>query len=237
MPYASLEQVASVLNMTPQMVNRHVKQHGLPRISRGEYDLIKCVHWYIEYKDQQIREARRGTETEAQARQRLVIATADLREVDLAKACGELIEINIAQELWQRIVVSFKNKMLLIPTKLAPVIILCKEPNEAQQLLESEIHEALYELSSNTIDTSQVRRFERSGRNRSKACSSSSKTHGKRVGGSLKDPKRRKLCGTGKVEDSKSGIPEGNDGCDIRPQSGDGDTDNSSANRQDGNHQ
>ena len=176
MAYASLEQVAQVLNMTPQMVNRHVKQRGMPRISRGEYDLVKCVHWYIDYKDQQIKEARRGTETEAQARQRLVIATANLREVDLAQACGELIEIDVAQTLWQRLVVSFRNKMLLIPTKLAPQVITCKEPTEAQALLEAEIHEALHDLSSSIIQKSSVRRRERTDKIGSKARRSPAKT-------------------------------------------------------------
>ena len=49
MAFATLEQIATVLNMTPQMVNRHVKLHGMPRVGRGEYDLVKSVHWYINY--------------------------------------------------------------------------------------------------------------------------------------------------------------------------------------------
>jgi phage terminase Nu1 subunit (DNA packaging protein) len=236
MPYASLEQLAAVLNMTPQMVNRHVKLHGMPRISRGEYDLIKCVHWYIDYKDQQIKEARRGTETEAQARQRLVVATANLREVDLAQACGELIEIEVAQSLWQRLMVAFKNKMLLIPTKIAPVVVQCKEPNEVQELLEAEIHEALYELSTSTIDTSRIRRFEGFGKIGRRSGSASSKTHRKPVGGSGKNTESGKLRRAGKVEDIKGGISEGNDGRDLRSEGGDSNTDDSSKDRQDGNH-
>ena len=178
MAFASLEQVAEVLNMTPQMVNRHVKQHGMPRISRGEYDIKKVVHWYIDYKDQQIKDARRGTETEGQARQRLIVATADMREVDLAKACGGLIEIDVAQTVWQRLAVSFRNKMLLIPTKLAPQVITCKDPSEAQTLMETDIQEALLELSQGKIDTTGIRERERFGRVSPKARRSSAKAKG-----------------------------------------------------------
>ncbi len=204
MSYASLEQVAQVLNMTPQMVNRHVKQHGLPRISRGEYDLVKCVHWYIAYKDQQIKEARRGTETEAQARQRLIIATANLREVDLAKACGDLIEIEVAQSLWQRLAVSFRNKILLIPTKLASQIITCKVPTEAQSLMELEINEALHELSNGIIEATSIRRPTRVDKVRPKTDRSSTKVNSKRVVRQGKDSQRGKLRGTGEVENNKS---------------------------------
>ena len=178
MAYATLQQVAEVLNMTAQMVNRHVKQHGMPRISRGEYEMVKCVHWYIAYKDQQIKDARRGTETEGQARQRLVVATADMREVELAQACGDLIEIEVAQTLWQRMIVSFRNKLLLIPTKLASQVITCKDPSEAQTLMESDIQEALNELSHGKIETSDIRKPERFGRVRSKTRRTASKAKG-----------------------------------------------------------
>ena len=190
MAYASLEQVANVLNMTPQMVNRHVKDHGMPRISRGEYDLVKCVHWYIAYKDQQIKEARSGTETESQARQRLIVASADLRELELAQACGDLIEIDVAQMVWQRVAASFRNKMLLLPTKLAGQVITCKDPNEAQALLETEIQEALHDLSETKIDSSTVRRRERLGAFGRKPRRSASKVKREPVGGPGKSPER-----------------------------------------------
>lgn len=204
MSYASLEQVAQVLNMTPQMVNRHVKQHGMPRISRGEYDLVKCVHWYIAYKDQQIKEARRGTETEAQARQRLIIATANLREVDLAKACGDLIDIEVAQTLWQRLAVSFRNKILLLPTKLAPQVITCKDPSEAQSLMELEIHEALHDLSSGTIQSIGIRRSAGTVKVRTTTHRTASKTNRQRVVRPGENLKRGELRGTGKMENDKS---------------------------------
>jgi len=183
MTYANLEQLSNVLKLTPQMINRHVKDHGMPRISRGEYDLVKCVHWYIDYLNERIKEASRGTESEAQGRQRLIIATADLRELELSVACAELIEIDVAAELWQKIAVTFRTKMMLIPTKLAPQIINCKDPNEAQLMLETEIQEALLDLSQTKIDTSSLRRRERFGRFRPKNGRTSSKAKRKRVGG------------------------------------------------------
>ena len=182
MSYASLEQLSNVLKLSPQMINRHVKDHGMPRISRGEYDLVKCVHWYIDYLNERIKEASRGTETEAQGRQRLIIAQADLRELELSVACADLIELDVAVELWQKLVVSFRTKMMLIPTKLASQIINCKEPNEAQLMLETEIQEALLDLSQTKIDTSSIRRRERFGRFRLKHGRATAKAKRKRMG-------------------------------------------------------
>jgi phage terminase Nu1 subunit (DNA packaging protein) len=160
MPYASLQQIAHVLKLTPRMVNLHVKDHGMPRVSRGEYDLVQCVHWYIDYKDQLIKEARRGDESEQQARARLVKATANLRELELARARREVIPVATVQIVWERIVVSFKTKVLSIPTKLPQRLVACKDINQIKDLLEREIGEALNELSKAEIDISEDGDFE-----------------------------------------------------------------------------
>jgi phage terminase Nu1 subunit (DNA packaging protein) len=91
MAYATIEQIATVLNMTPRMINRHVKENGMPRVSRGEYDLVKCVRWYIDYLKEQIDEARRGGETGAQADVRQKIAEANMAEIKLARMRSEVI--------------------------------------------------------------------------------------------------------------------------------------------------
>ena len=164
MPYATLEQIAHILKLTPRMVNLHVKDHGMPRVNRGEYDLVQCVHWYIDYKDQIIKEARRGDETEQQARARLVKATANLRELELAEARRQLISVGMVKFLWERIVVTFKTKILSIPSKLPQRLIVCKDINQIKDLLEREIYEALSELSESDIDLSKLGGFEESRR-------------------------------------------------------------------------
>jgi phage terminase Nu1 subunit (DNA packaging protein) len=237
MAFASLEQIATVLNMTPQMVNRHVKHHGMPRVSRGQYDLIKCVHWYIAYKDKLIDEARKGKETEGQARQRLVIAEANLKELQYARARGDVVEVEAAKQLWARLVLAFKSKVLLMPSKLPTLVMGRDNPNEVREVIEKEVNEALNELSQARIDTSDIPRpgpFDETGGRIRKP---SPKAHRKRVGGQRKGAKPPELRRTGKVEDGPGTVSEGNDGRGDGPKGGDGDSHDSGQNREDGSDQ
>jgi phage terminase Nu1 subunit (DNA packaging protein) len=200
MPYATLDQIAHLLKLTPRMVNIHVKHNGMPRVDRGQYDVVKCVHWYLDYKDRLIGEARRGDESEQQARARLTKATADLRELELARERGELIPADTIKFLWERVVVSFKTKMLSIPTKLPQRLVACRDINQVKDLLEREIYEALNELSMADIDITGIRRLEKARPVDSSAGESSTKAHGKRVGREKSDTKPRVKRGTGSVE-------------------------------------
>ena len=237
MAFASLEQIATILNMTPQMVNRHVKLHGMPRVGRGEYDLVKCVHWYIDYLKQKIDEARKGGETEAQARQRLVIADANMKELSYARARGRVVELDIAKQLWARLVLAFKSKLLLMPSKLATLVMGRENPNEVREIIEREVTEALNELSQARIDTadlSRSRSFDEGSRGLRKPAA---KARRKRVGRqrkSLEPPKQRRAR---KVEDGAGGIPKGDDERDRGSQGGDGDTHDGSKDRKDGSDQ
>ena len=237
MAFASLEQIATVLNMTPQMVNRHVKHHGMPRVARGQYDLIKCVHWYIAYKDKLIDEARKGKETEGQARQRLVIAEANLKELQYARARGALVEVEAAKQLWARLVLAFKSKILLMPSKLPTLVMGRDDPNEVREVIEKEVTEALNELSQARIDTSGISQpgsLDETGRRVRKPAA---KTHRKRMGGQRKGAKPTEQRRARKVEDSPGGVSEGNDGRGDGSEGGDSDSHDSGQDRKDGSDQ
>jgi phage terminase Nu1 subunit (DNA packaging protein) len=204
MSYTSLDQIAHLLKMSPRMVNLHVKQHGMPRMDRGQYDIVAVVHWYIDYLKGLIKEAQRGDETEQQARARLVRTTADIREYELGKLKGELIEVAEAKSLWERLVVSFKTKMLSIPTKAPQRFVICKDINEIKDLLEREIYEALDELSRTGVeipDNSQGGGTPPLG---AKADKPTTKAHRKPVGGPASGAKPGIERGAGTVEDGQS---------------------------------
>lgn len=203
MSYTTLEQIAHLLNMSPRMVNLHVKQHGMPRLDRGQYDIVAVVHWYIGYLKGQIKEAQRGDETEQQARARLVRTTADIREYELRKLKGELIEVVQAKSVWERLIVAFKTKMLAIPTKAPQRLVICKEINQIKDILEREINEALGELSRTDIDTSDIAEPEGNRSLGRQAHKPAPQTHGKRVGRQKPDTEPGIERGTGPVENGQ----------------------------------
>ena len=203
MPYATLEQIAHLLKLTPRMVNLHVREHGMPRVGRGEYDLVQCVHWYIEFKDRLIKEARRGDESEQQARARLVKATADLRELELAHAREKLIDVSTVSLMWERLVVAFKTRMLAIPTKLPQQLIACKDIGQIKDALEREICEALSELSTAQIDVGEPGEAQETRRQNAQAHNAPAKAHREPVGGQEQSLEPGIELGTGALENGQ----------------------------------
>jgi len=212
MPYATREQIAHLLKLTPRMVNMHVKDHGMPIVGRGEYDMVACVQWYIGYLKEQIDRARKGDETEQQARARLIKATANLRELEYAREQGKLIPVDVVRLLWERITIAFKNKILSLPSKLPQRLIVCRDLGEMKAILESELHEALGELSSKEIDVSTPEESQGSDTRDDSACSSSSQANSQPVGGSGENPQPGIKRRTRPVANRQSRVPKGNHG-------------------------
>ena len=45
----SVDKVAEVFGISERAVQRLVIYEGMPRVSRGEYDLMKCSKWYVKH--------------------------------------------------------------------------------------------------------------------------------------------------------------------------------------------
>ena len=49
MPLVQMHQLAKVLNLKPRRVFQLVSDEGMPKAAHGQYDLLKCVSWYIQF--------------------------------------------------------------------------------------------------------------------------------------------------------------------------------------------
>jgi phage terminase Nu1 subunit (DNA packaging protein) len=97
MALVDVERVAQVLNLEKRRVQQLV-QEGMPRESRGQYDPVKCMLWYIRYlqavvERRSVRTPEGGFTGEREERVRLLRADADLREIELAKQRASLVSI------------------------------------------------------------------------------------------------------------------------------------------------
>ena len=219
MPYATRDQISHLLKLTPRMVNMHVKEHGMPCAGRGEYDMVACVQWYIGYLKEQIDRARRGDETEQQARARLIKATANLRELEYAREQSKLIPVEVVRVVWERLTIAFKNKILSLPSKLPQRLIGCQDINQIKSVLESEVYEALGELSATEIDVSTLPESEGTDSADHTARRSSSQTHREPMGGQGENPEPGVKRRTGKVADGPGRVPKRDHGRSDRPDS------------------
>ena len=154
MNYVSRDTICKLLKITPRWLNTLVRDYGMPRAERGQYDAAKCVHWYIAYLQQQIDEAKAGSATQQQAELRVTLAKAEQEEIKLAEKKGKIINVEEAQKLWERVIVAVKDNLLTLPAKLTSQFNLSLEQ---KSITEKEIRNILTDLANATIKTDDIR--------------------------------------------------------------------------------
>jgi phage terminase Nu1 subunit (DNA packaging protein) len=119
--------IADALNLSEQRVQQLVKE-GLPRESRGQYDPVKCLLWYIRYLQQAIE--KRTTPTlddgfvgERKERMRLLSADADLREMELAEQRSQLVAIQDIDKAVADLARTVTARVMAVPPRLAPELV------------------------------------------------------------------------------------------------------------------
>ena len=151
MPLADVGRVAQALNLTEQRVQQLVKE-GMPRESRGQYDAVKCMLWYIRYlqaalekKSVPVGDGQYAGEREE--RIRLLRADADLKEMELAKERGQVVAIQDVEKEMTDMVLTFKARIMAVAPRLAPEILGETSRVMAHAKIEKALKEALLVLS------------------------------------------------------------------------------------------
>jgi phage terminase Nu1 subunit (DNA packaging protein) len=127
MPTVNVTKVASALNLDPRRVQQLVKE-GMPRVSRGQYDPVKCMVWYIRYLQRAIEKKTvptidGGFVSERMERLRLLRADADLKEMELAKERSQLVALPDVEAILIDLVLTTKARIMAIPPRLAPELV------------------------------------------------------------------------------------------------------------------
>lgn len=127
MSTVNVTRVASALNLSEQRVQQLVKE-GMPRESRGQYDAVKCMLWYIRYLQHALEKRAVPTQDggfvgEREERIRLLRADADLREMELAKERGQLIALSDVEREMTDLVLITKARIMAMPPRLAPELV------------------------------------------------------------------------------------------------------------------
>jgi phage terminase Nu1 subunit (DNA packaging protein) len=127
MPTVDVAKVASALNLDERRVQQLVKE-GMPRETRGQYDPVKCMLWYIRYLQKALEKKAvptldGGFVGEREERVRLLRADADLREIELAKERGVLVALPDIEATLTDLVLTTKARIMAIPPRLAPELV------------------------------------------------------------------------------------------------------------------
>lgn len=146
------KELAVILGITDRRVRQLKNEFGL--FTRGmtdgkktkNYCLEKCVPEYINYKLEA--EAKQGTscskEKEQAEHEQIKKKISILK---LRKLKRELHEANDVEEFLTEMLINFKNRLLSVPQKVAPLIVSEDDINVILDIVEREIFQALEELS------------------------------------------------------------------------------------------
>jgi phage terminase Nu1 subunit (DNA packaging protein) len=146
-PVVSLAVIAKLFNLTGRRVQQLVAEGIIPRAEKGKYELVPCVRGYISYlQERAVGKSVEDIDTNKE-RGRLLKAQADKVDLEVAALRGELVPIDKTQAVWTAYLANCRAKLLAIPHKLAPRVLLAKEVAEVQAIIEGEIHECLTELA------------------------------------------------------------------------------------------
>lgn len=146
------KELAAILGITDRRIRQLKNEFGLFERNTSEgkknknYCLEKCVPEYINYKLEA--EAQQGTtynkEKEQAEHEQIKKKISILK---LRKLRRELHEADDVEEFLTEMLMNFKNRLLSIPQKVAPLVVSEDDVNVVLDIMEKEIFEALDELS------------------------------------------------------------------------------------------
>lgn len=137
--------LAEMIGVTPRHLSNLEKAGAVVKLERGGYDLRKSVRGMCQYLRDQ-KEKGDGTTYEAD-KARKMAADADLAEIEAAKAAGKLIDTRLIRRRWESAVVACRTKLLTIPDRAAPKVIVAPSLDAAKKTLADEISDALESLT------------------------------------------------------------------------------------------
>jgi phage terminase Nu1 subunit (DNA packaging protein) len=140
------EDLALLLGLDDRSVRRLAKKGVFVRGELG-FDVADSVRRYIAHREGIIAE-QHGSGEYAKARSALFIERAAKMKLEREEREGALVRVSDVIAMMSNLVGVAKQRLLAIPTKCAPLLIMKRAPAEVMTILTKEIREALEELAN-----------------------------------------------------------------------------------------
>ena len=155
---ASASEVAKALGVTRQAVNKRAKKGSITREPDGTFDLEKVRAQWNKNADyhQQARSVQQKGERQPEDTSESSLHEAQRtnewlkvhqRQLDVQERQGELVRADEVERVWGEIMVNVRNRILMIPGKLAQRLSTLSDVRECHALLDREVKEALTALA------------------------------------------------------------------------------------------
>lgn len=131
---------------------RHLASSGvMPRVSSGRYKMRDCVHNYVMQLRMQSKSTSQPSSSDlpelkdAQAKHEVI--KTHIAEIRLDVMRGKVHKSEDVERVMTNMLASVRSKLLSIPSKVAPRVAAMNDAGEVMAFLQTEIYEALHELS------------------------------------------------------------------------------------------
>jgi len=143
----STAKIAKVLDLSPERI-RQLERQGVLEKAHDRYELVPSVHGYIHFLRERVGVNKPASaESEAHHKLRLTKARADMAELESAEMTGDLVMLEKAEAAWTNAIARMRQRLLTMPSKLAPVAYQAGAVTEVKAALADGVAEALMELS------------------------------------------------------------------------------------------
>jgi phage terminase Nu1 subunit (DNA packaging protein) len=147
----SYDDLARVMDVQPKSIADLVAK-GMPHEARNQYDVGRCLAWYVRYLHAQmhrsgITEEERNSGVNLRVEKyRLLKVQADLSELELWEKRGKLIPISVYEKLLVGWAVTIRQRVLALPARLSSMLV-GLDRHAIQEVIDREGREMLLILS------------------------------------------------------------------------------------------
>lgn len=141
--------VAKMFGVTDRRVRQFVEEGIIERVGHGRFNVIDTVYKYVTHLRMANDQLSEEDVTELYDYEKYLHEKAkrEKAEIELAHLKGTMHSANEVENVMNNMLASFRAKMLALPTKVAPSLLGLEEISDIEKLIESQVHEALFELA------------------------------------------------------------------------------------------
>jgi phage terminase Nu1 subunit (DNA packaging protein) len=147
------KEIAGLLKVSARRI-LHFVEMGMPKLGRDEYDLIACVIWKAEHDINELKKemAEKDEDKIIRHQARKEKALAELKEIELEKIKGKIIDTDYAINKFEQRITSAKIKILTWPQIVAPRVVGKGDLKEVKAILKKHVDDVLTDLSKGPIN-------------------------------------------------------------------------------------
>ena len=116
-----ITKLSELMHLTPRRVQQ-LAHEGMPKAARGLYDEVACLSWYVTYLQDKMAAGATNQNGELSGKERADLATAMMRELDLAERQKQVITVAEAEQFTTELVRPACRELLAIEARLRPKI-------------------------------------------------------------------------------------------------------------------